>query len=65
MFYEKRRKFFQKRGKFLGASPTFLLLFPRCDSLCGLRNEALWLFEGLMKPYEALAKGYNLRVGGK
>ena len=68
-FLEKRGSFFPKRGKFLGASPTFSAHFSkvwqRVWQRCGSRNGALWLVEGLMKSYEGLAKGYNLRAVGK
>ena len=76
-FFQKRGSFFPKRGKFFsktwevfGANLwQFLLVFPRCGNVCGnvcgSRNGASWLVEGLMKSYEGLAKGYNLRAGGK
>ena len=68
-FFQKRWSFFPKRGKFLGASPTFSAHFfkvwQRVWQRCGSRNGASWLVEGLMKSYEGLAKGYNLRAAGK
>ena len=68
--FPKTLEFFSKTWEVFGANLwQFLLVFPRCGNVCGnvcgSRNGASWLVEGLMKSYEGLAKGYNLRAGGK